>query len=245
VAYPQVTVTTDFETHRLWVNQPCERFFTATEEGARHLQSFGVPAELFRVTGIPIHPAFASLPSREDCIKKHHLSGSCPIILQSAGGFGAGPIEQAHRALLELETPIELVTVCGKNQSAVQALEAIPCPGRHRRHILGFTDVMHELMAAADLLISKPGGLTSSEALASGTPMVIINPIPGQESRNSDFLLEAGAAIKSNNLSTLGFKIQRLLQSPERLDRMKQAARSAGHPQAAFDVVRQSLELLT
>jgi processive 1,2-diacylglycerol beta-glucosyltransferase len=75
--------------------------------------------------------------------------------------------------------------------------------------------------------------------------MVIINPIPGQESRNSDFLLEAGAAIKSNNLSTLGFKIQRLLQSPERLDRMKQAARSAGHPQAAFDVVRQSLELLT
>lgn len=244
VTCPQVTVTTDFETHRLWVNQPCDRFFTATEEGARHLQSFGIPADLFRVTGIPIHPAFANPPSRATCLEKHNLSGKLPVILQLAGGFGAGPIERVHRTLLDLATPVELITVCGKNQAAVETLSAIACPERHRRQILGFTDVIHEWMAVADLVVSKPGGLTSSEALASAAPMVIINPIPGQESRNSDYLLEAGVAIKSNNLSTLGFKIQRLLNAPDQLKQMKAAARRAGRPQAAFDVVRQSLELL-
>ena len=99
-------------------------------------------------------------------------------------------------------------------------------------------------MAVADLIVSKPGGLTTSEALARGTPMAIVNPIPGQESRNSDFLLENGAAIKINNVATLAHKVTELLRNPERLARMKTQASKLGRPQAAFDVVRQSLELI-
>ena len=101
---------------------------------------------------------------------------------------------------------------------------------------------MDELMAVADLVVSKPGGLTSSEALARGAAMAIVNPIPGQESRNSDYLLENGAAIKINNVATLPHKLTRLLEDPERLARLKENARRLGRPQAAFDVARAALD---
>jgi len=244
VTFPQVTVTTDFETHRLWINTPCDLFFTATQEGALHLQSYGVPPQNLRVTGIPIHPRFSTLSSRSECVKKFGLVGDRPILLQLAGGFGAGPIEKVHRTLLEMKTPIELVTVCGKNQAVAEKLKSLPCPSIHKRHVLGYTTEMDEWMTVADLIVSKPGGLTSSEALATGSPMVIINPIPGQESRNSDYLLESGVAIKANNLSTLGYKIERLLKSPDRLELMKAEALKISHPRAAFEILRQSLELI-
>jgi len=94
-------------------------------------------------------------------------------------------------------------------------------------------------MAAADLVVTKPGGLTSSECLAAGAPMLIINPIPGQESRNADYLLEQGAAIKANNLATLAYKAQQLLKAPARLQELKRNARKIGHPKAAYDIIRE------
>jgi processive 1,2-diacylglycerol beta-glucosyltransferase len=109
--------------------------------------------------------------------------------------------------------------------------------------VLGFTTEIHELMAAADVVVSKPGGLTTSEVLASGAAMAIINPIPGQESRNSDFLLENGAAIKLNNLSTVPYKLTSLLRDPQRLTTIKANARHLGRPHAAYDVARHALEL--
>src|SRR5213078_1035720 len=119
--------------------------------------------------------------------------------LQLAGGLGLGPIEILHRQILSISTPIQLVTVTGRNTTARSAVEKIDRPSRHYRQVLGFTNQMDHIMAAADVIVSKPGGLTTSEALARGTPMVIVDPIPGQETRNSDYLLENGAAIKVNN----------------------------------------------
>ena len=107
--------------------------------------------------------------------------------------------------------------------------------------MLGFTDQIDELMAAADVVVSKPGGLTTSEVLARGAAMAIVNPIPGQESRNSDFLLENGAAIKINNLATLTHKLEPLLADPERLATLKANAKRLGKPQAAFDVAKEAL----
>src|SRR6202008_2870517 len=112
--------------------------------------------------------------------------------------------------------PLEVVVVAGRNEALKKQLEAITSP-RHRLHVLGFTDQIDELMAVADLVVSKPGGLTTSEALARGAAMVIVNPTPGQESRNSDFLLENGAAIKINNLPTLSLKVEALLGDATRL----------------------------
>jgi processive 1,2-diacylglycerol beta-glucosyltransferase len=123
-------------------------------------------------------------------------------------------------------------------------LEKVDRPDRHRVKILGFTDQMDELMAAADLVLSKPGGLTTSETLARGAAMVIVNPIPGQETRNSDFLLESGAAIKVNNIATLAHKVTSLIRDRERLAQLKANAARLGRPRAAFDVVERSLALI-
>jgi processive 1,2-diacylglycerol beta-glucosyltransferase len=244
VSLPQVTVTTDFETHRLWVNQPCDRYFTATEEGALYLQSWGVPAADIIPTGIPIHPVFSQPKDRAALLAKHGLAGDRPVILQLAGGFGVGPIERLYRELLNVEVPLEVVAVSGRNEKLKGQLQTVPVPSKHRAKVLGFTKDIDELMAVADLVVSKPGGLTTSETLARGAVMVIVNPIPGQESRNSDFLLENGAGIKANNIATLRHKITTLLREPKRLAQLQANVRRVARPRAAFEVVERSLELL-
>lgn len=244
IAVPQVTVTTDFETHRLWVNLPCERFFAATDEGARYLQHWGASADMTSVTGIPIHPVFVEAKDRASCLKRQGLVGDRPIVLQVAGGFGVGPVATIYQQLLSIERPLELVVVAGRNEAARKQLSGISAPSRHRSKVLGFTDQIDELMACADIIVSKPGGLTTSEALARGLAMVVVNPIPGQESRNSDYLLENGAAIKVNNLATLGYKVAGLFDPLEKLLRLRESAKRLGRPRAAFDVVRESLKLI-
>jgi len=243
-AVRQVTVTTDFETHRLWVNQPCDHYFTATEEGARYLCRWGVPSTDITTTGIPIHPVFRTPKDRATCLTKHGLTGGRPVILQMAGGFGVGPIEKLYRALLDVEVPLEVMVVAGRNQELKTQLETVPVPPRHHAKIFGFTKDIDELMAGADLVMSKPGGLTTSETLARGAAMVIVNPTPGQEFRNSDFLLENGAAIKANNIATLAYKVTSLLREPGRLDQLKANALRLARPNAAFDVARRALALL-
>ena len=239
---PQFTATTDFETHRLWVNQPCDRYFTATDEGAVYLQHWGVPATATTVSGIPIHPVFSRPKDRAACIERQRLTGDRPILIQLAGGFGVGPIEAIYRAVLAIEVPLEIVVVAGRNEEARKQLEQVEVPSRHRAQTLGFTDQMDELMAVADIVLSKPGGLTTSEALARGAAMAIVNPTPGQESRNSDFLLENGAAIKVSNIATLPHRLTQLLREPERLAQLKANSRRLGKPQAAFEVARRALE---
>jgi processive 1,2-diacylglycerol beta-glucosyltransferase len=196
-------------------------------------------------TGIPIHPVFSTPKDRTACLARLGLVGDRPIVLQLAGGFGVGPIEKLYRALLDVAPPLEVVVVTGRNEKARGQLETVAAPPRHRTKVLGFTDQIDELMAVADLVMTKPGGLTTSETLARGAAMVIVNPIPGQESRNSDFLLENGAAIKVNNIATLAYKVTALLEDPARLKQLKVNAASLGRPRAAFDVVERSLKLLS
>ena len=238
---PQYTVTTDFETHRLWVHEPCEHYFTATEEGALNLQHWGVPAADTTATGIPIHPVFGQPKDRQACLEHQGLKGGRPIVLQLSGGFGVGPVEGLYRAILEIEVPLEVIVVAGRNESLKTQLAACDVPARHRAKVLGFTDQIDELMLLADVVVSKPGGLTTSEILARGAALAIVNPVPGQESRNSDFLLESGAAIKINNIATLPYKLTHLLEDPVRLGQLKEHARRLARPQAAFDIARQVL----
>jgi processive 1,2-diacylglycerol beta-glucosyltransferase len=241
---PHAIVVTDYDAHRIWVQQPCELYVTATEEAASSLKRHGVPPSRIQVTGIPIDPIFTQKRRREACLKAHGLSGDRPVVLQLAGGAGIGPLEEVYRGLLAVETPIEVVAVTGRNAEARTKLENVAVPERHRAHVIGFTDKMHELMAAADLIVTKPGGLTVSEALASGSPIVVIQPIPGQESRNSDYLLENGAGIKVHALDTLTRKVGELLASPTRLAALRRNAKKLGRPNAAFDAAQAALDLI-
>src|SRR5262249_24037113 len=164
--------------------------------------------------------------------------------LQVGGGFGVGPVARIYDALLGLEVPLEVVAIAGRNEAVKKQLDKVAVPGRHRARVLGFTKEIDELMAVADLVGSKPGGLTTSETRARGAVMVIANPIPGQESRNSDFLLENGAAIKANNLAVLGPKVTALLSDAKRLEQIRANVRRVARPRAAFDVVAKALELV-
>jgi processive 1,2-diacylglycerol beta-glucosyltransferase len=239
---PQITVTTDFETHRLWMNEPCDHYTTATEEGAAYLASFGVDPAKISATGIPIHPVFSQPKDRDQHLVKHGLKGDRPVVLQLAGGFGVGPIERLYQSILSIEQPIELLVVAGKNEKLRKQLQGVPVPTRHRAKVMGFTTEIDELMCVADVVVSKPGGLTTSEVLARGAAMAIVNPIPGQESRNSDYLLEQGAAIKINNIATLPMKLSKLLFDSARLDVLKFHARRIAKPRAAFDIAQIALD---
>jgi processive 1,2-diacylglycerol beta-glucosyltransferase len=242
--FPQVTVTTDFDTHRMWCNTPCEHYFTANEEGRTNLAAWGIHPSRISATGIPVHPLFSRQRNVWESRRRLDLSDDRTVVLQLAGGLGVGPIEQIHRQLLATKLPLQLVVVTGKNTRARDALNVIPCPDRHQRTILGYTDKMDELMAAADLIVSKPGGLTTSEALCRGAAMIIVDPIPGQETRNSDFLLENGAAVKVNNIAALSHKLTALLSEPGRLDAMRASARRLARPRAAYDVAERALKLI-
>jgi processive 1,2-diacylglycerol beta-glucosyltransferase len=151
-------------------------------------------------------------------------------VLVPSGGFGMGPVGQILAQLDKVETLFQTVVVTGRNEKLRHELAAQD--RKHPTHLLGYASNMHELMAVADILLTKPGGLTSSEALAMGKPLFIINPIPGQEAANSDFLLERGAAAKVNRVEDLPFRLQQLLGS-KKLAEMARAAKALGRPKAA------------
>jgi processive 1,2-diacylglycerol beta-glucosyltransferase len=240
-------VVTDFDVHAMWLCRHVEQYFVAMEETKVHLKALGVPESLVTVSGIPIDPVFAKPCDKRTLRRKHGLEPDRFTILVSAGGFGVGPVGYLMQALAQLGHPAQVVAVCGRNEALKAELgETI----RNLKNssvvsftLIGFTTEMDELMTAADLFAGKPGGLTTSEALAKGLPMVIINPIPGQEERNSDHLLEQGAAIRCNNLPALAYKIDTIIDTPGKLAQMGESSRAMGKPEAAFAVVDR-LEIL-
>lgn len=243
---PNFLVTTDFFMHRSHVNG-CEHYFTATEEGAAHLKALGVKGRRITVTGTPIHPDFSKTKTRADCLRTHGLIGDRPVVLFIVAGFGTGATtmpgaEKVFPAILATKTPLEIAVVTGNNQALKSQLEQIPVPGQHRVKVFGFVAAIDELMRAADAVVSKPGGMISAEVLACGAAMVIVNPRPGLEMQNSDFLLENGVAIKNQHLETLPFQFTQLLNDKERLSQMRSNAARVARPQAAYDAARRILQ---
>lgn len=242
---PQVTVTTDYETHRLWVQEPTERYYTATPAGRAYLVKWGVAPERVLVTGIPVRPGFRTALHCQEARRRCALIPDRPVVLLLSGGFGVGPTGELLRELVTMEADAQIVVVAGRNERLRRRLERQAGHAARPVRVVGYTDTMHEWMRAADLVVTKPGGLTVAEALASELPLVIMNPIPGQETRNSDYLLEQGAAIKVNNIRLLGHRIDELLADTGRLQKLRVAARSIARPQAAEEIVSDALRLLS
>lgn len=233
-------VVTDFDMHAMWLCRHYDDYFVAIEETKEHMQKLGIPGMRVTVSGIPIDPVFAQAKNKLVMRAKFGLRVDMPVILLSAGGFGVGPVEEILESLQDLKHPCQILALCGKNAELKERLEEYADEHKDGNVIIkpvGFTDKMDEYMAASDILLGKPGGLTSSEALAKGLVFVIVNPIPGQEERNSDHLLEEGVAIRCNNLPTLAYKIDRLLDDPFRFREMQINASELGHPNAAVEIV--------
>jgi processive 1,2-diacylglycerol beta-glucosyltransferase len=235
-------VVTDFHFHAFWITRAFNWYFVAQEDDKIHMEALGLPPDRIKVTGIPVEPDFAMPVDVDAVLRRHGLQPGRPTFLVVGGALGLSPATAVVRQLLNLDRDFQAVIVCGRNtemqDDIVQLVKSRPGDFR----VLGFTKEIPELMAASTMLLSKPGGMTTAEALARGLPMMILDPIGGQEERNADVLLEAGAAVKCTEVTLVAHKLRRLLDDPERLARMRQAARALGRPNAAAEVARIVLE---
>ncbi len=241
LATRQAIVVTDFDIHAHWLCANYAHYFVPLDETRAHLEALGVPAAKITVSGIPVDPAFAEPKDRDAMREKHGLRRDGAVILISAGGFGVGNIDALIGSLLTLRHRVQVVAICGRNAEMKDRLDALAAgldpDASVALKVVGFTAEMDEYMAAADLIVGKPGGLTTSEALSRGLVFVVVAPIPGQEERNADHLLEEGAALRCNNLPVLAYKIDRLLGDPARLAAVRANVRRLARPRAAFDIV--------
>lgn len=229
-------VVTDFHFHAFWIVRAFHWYFVAHEEDKVHMQALGFPGERIRVTGIPIDPAFSEPVDRRAVCARFDLHPDRPTLLVSAGALGVSPASVVVKRLLELGDQVQAVVICGKNQKLKSEIEDTVAGKSGTYRVIGYTTEMAELMAVSHLLLSKPGGLTTSEALARGLPMVVLDPVGGQEERNAEFLLENGAAIACSESTLLSYKVGKLLQDRDRLKQMSENAKRLGRPYAARDI---------
>jgi len=233
-----VCIVTDFEAHALWMEPCVDLFCVAADETRARLVARGADPGNVVVTGIPVAEKFSARVDAAAVRRELKLSAAKPTLLVLGGGFGMGPVAEILAELDKVERSMQVLVVCGRNEKLKQKLAGLKL--RHEVRVLGFVTNMQELMTVSDLILTKPGGLTTSEALALGKPLLILNPIPGQEAANSDFLLEKGAAAKVNCVEDLPFKVGRLLGGGN-LARMARAARALAKPRAAEAICKETL----
>lgn len=228
---------TDFDVHALWVHPHVDHYCVANDEVAFRLADRGVAREKITVTGIPVMPQFAASLDRATCARELGMAPEKFTVLMMAGGAGVGGLDELAARLLGLPGDVQIIALAGRNEDLLRRLRILA--ERHPGKLFpqGFTTTVERMMTAADLVVTKPGGLSVSECLAKARPMLLVSPIPGQEERNADYLLESGAAIKAVDAATLEFKLARLVGDAPRLRAMSEAARRIARPDAAARVL--------
>lgn len=233
---PLVAVLTDFVPHLYWVHDGIDFYITPSSEVDSRLCARGVPAAKIRQFGIPFDPKFSLPVDRQSVLSRYGLNPGGKNILVMGGGQGLGPIESAVISLdRALGSDFQIIAVTGTNRKLFHRLQALKASLKHKTSVFGFVDNVNELMSVCDLVVSKPGGITTSEALSMGLPMAIIKPIPGQEASNTDYLLKEKAAIRISDADSAGECINAVVSSRERLKELSVNARRIGKPSASMD----------
>jgi processive 1,2-diacylglycerol beta-glucosyltransferase len=235
-------VITDFHFHAFWITRAFNWYFVAQEDDKIHMEALGLPADRIEVTGIPVEPEFGAPVDANAVLERHGLQPGRPTLLVAGGALGMSPATAVVRQLLQLDRDFQAIIVCGKNEEMLNEIVDLLKDRPADFRVFGYTKEMSDFMSVATILLSKPGGMTTAEAVACGLPMMILDPIGGQEERNADVLLEAGAAVKCTEVTLVAHKLRRLLDDPERLRQMSRNARSLGHPNAAAEISRIVLE---
>jgi len=242
-APPVIGVVTDFVVHSFWIHRNIEAYAVATPEMRHVMAARGIPQERVIVAGIPVDARFAEPPA-DRCALRTQL-GVPPdrsVVLMMGGGLGIGPLEMMMRALGAVEAPLSAIAIVGRNtrlqNRVLEAAQHVNYPLR----VLSFVDNVYDYMHAADVLLTKPGGLTSAEALVAGIPMILVKPLPGQEERNTRYLVEKNAALRAKSERELIRLIGQVLTSTETRARMELAAAKIAKPNAARDIAALVLE---
>lgn len=237
---PQAVVITDFFAHAFWLQPGVARYFVATSDVRAQLLTAGVDDHRVRVTGIPIDPRFGLLSAAHARGERHDVTRDSgrERLLVLASGLGERQLREIMSQLAAFRWPLRVTVVCGRSTELLTVARSL-VEGREGPvsfEVVGFTNEVPELMLRSALCVTKPGGLTSSEALAAGLPLMLVSPYPLQEEINANYLLENGCAVRAEPLSTFSHKLRALLESPARLEGMRAAARSLARPHAAHEV---------
>jgi processive 1,2-diacylglycerol beta-glucosyltransferase len=243
---PVVAIVTDFAVHGFWIHESIDRYVVATKQMRDALTARGVPEVSISVSGIPVRPEFARVAETRERIRERlDLPRDRYVVLLMGGGLGIAPVERILRALESVRAPLTAVVVAGKNARIGKRLsetaEGLQYPVRAVRFVQNVYDYMH----AADVLVTKPGGLTAAEALVARIPMVLSKPLPGQEERNARVLVDVGAAIRAHRIEQLPHEVEGLLADRSRRERMIAAAGRFGRPNAAREAAAMIAHLVS
>lgn len=229
-----VGIVTDFTMHPYWEDAPMDYYITASELLNNQAFKKGITSDELVPIGIPINPKFANKNEKE-CARSTLGMDNKRTILVMSGSMGYGKIGTMIKELDKSSLDFQIISVCGYNERLKRKIDKTQF--RHKIYNYGFTDKVDLLMDAADCIVTKPGGLTTSEVLAKGLPMIIVNPIPGQEDRNVEFLLNNGAAFKVSSTFPIDEALYQIFSSDIRLKNMREMAEFLGKPNATQDFV--------
>jgi len=237
-----VGVLTDFAPHSFWINEGVDYYIVPSLEAKERFVNQGVSADMIKVYGIPIRSKFAVQLDKRPIAVNIGFDVQTPTILVMGGGQGLGPIKKIVKSLVKVEINFQIIVLAGTNAKIVDQLQGEADKSKKKILIYEFANNVDELMELASLIITKPGGITTAESLSKGLPMMIVNPILGQEQRNTDFLVKKGIGIRIDETSDIGEEVRILLKSPERLVMMSKAAYENMHPHATLDIAKLILD---
>jgi len=237
-----IGVLTDYVAHSYWMYDTVDFYVVPSQDTYNRLISEGIPPERIKIFGIPVAPEFTRKKNKEEIFKKFNLDGNIPVVVIMGGSQGLGPINRIVSIISRISLPFQIIIVCGKNKFLYAKLTLRKKYLRKNVVVLGHIDNMDEVMEIATVLITKPGGLTTAEALAKGIPMIIIRPLPGQEAKNTEFLLKKEVALKANDEIDVGIYLKELLTNPLKLEQMRKNAFKQGYPNSSFEIAKLVLE---
>ena len=239
-----VTVVTDYRLHSWWVADRTDMYVVAGQDAYDDLvKKWKVEPSRIKILGIPIEPVFSKKPDRAKIFRDAGLKEGLFTVLVVGGGFGVGPIEDIIKTVGNISGPLQIITICGHNEELAKKLEALSLSMKAHIKVFGYVNNVYEYMDIADVLISKSGGITVSESLAKELPMIIIAPIMGQETRNSDYLIKNGAAVKIVKAEDLKEIIEYFVSNPQKVAAMKEAIRAIKKPDACYDVAKLAVDI--
>ncbi len=242
-AFKVVGVLTDFAPHLYWLHDGVDYYIVPAHEATERYIKEGIKPGQIKEYGIPIRDKFAETLDRSVIAKKLGISLDIPTVLIMGGGQGLGPMKQAVKALVKLQRPVQMIVIAGTNVKLVHWLKKTQRKTDKKIIFYDYASNVDELMEVATLIVSKPGGMTTSECLTKGLPMVIVDPIPGQEERNSQFLVRNGIAVRVDDKRHIGHEIEKLLNDPKKLLAMRESALKNRKPKAAENIAKLVLEI--
>lgn len=241
-----ISVLTDYTTHSTWIQNEIDYYVVGHEYVKELLIYEGVNDEKIKPFGIPVEKSFLSNRDKETVLKELGLSPDKITVLLMGGSFGAGNIKETLEELLDINRDFQILVITGRNEHLKEKIDKKIFSTEQNKTIcvLGFTDKMNDILASVDVLITKPGGLTTTEALLKDVPMIIPYYIPGQEEENLDFLSNCGAALRTTKKYTLSVLLKVLIDDPSRLDILKKNIKSIRKFNSSFNISNLVVDIL-